>query len=115
MMRAVSRVAALIIDVMGLVLFAAVPRLSGDAPAQPAASNWPNWRGPGGQGCSDDTRVPLTWSESTNLAWKTPLPGHGNSSPIVWGDRIFLTAASNGGRERWLMCIRAGDGKMLWQ
>jgi outer membrane protein assembly factor BamB len=80
---------------------------------QPAA--WPQWRGPSGQGYSDDTRVPLSWSESENVLWKTPLPGTGNSTPIVWGQRVFLTAASPDGDERWVLCLSATDGKMLWQ
>jgi len=80
-----------------------------------AAANWPNWRGPGGQGHADDARVPLTWGESEHLLWRTPLPGRGNSSPVVWGDRVFLTAAGAGGRERYVLCVRAGDGKVLWQ
>lgn len=78
-------------------------------------ANWSSWRGPGGQGYSDDARVPLRWSESENLLWKTPLPGRGNSSPIVWGNRIFLTASSPDGNERHLVCVQASDGKVLWQ
>jgi outer membrane protein assembly factor BamB len=60
-------------------------------------------------------RVPLAWSESTNVLWKTPLPGYGNSTPIVWGDRIFLTAANANGKERYVLCVQASDGKLLWQ
>ena len=53
---------------------------------------WPNWRGPNldGMALSD---APLTWSDSEHIAWKTTVPGHGNSSPVVWGDRIFVTTA----------------------
>ncbi len=76
---------------------------------------WPQWRGPSGQGYSDDPRVPLSWSEKENLLWKTPLPGGGNSTPVVWGDRVFLTAASAKGDERYVLCISARDGKVLWQ
>src|SRR6516162_8862837 len=57
--------------------------------------NWTTWRGPSGQGHVDDARVPLTWSDKENLLWSTRLPGKGNSTPIIWGERIFLTAASN--------------------
>src|SRR5262249_53691536 len=60
------------------------------------AENWAQWRGPTGQGYSDDTRAPLKWGDQENLLWKTKLPGGGNSSPIIWGGRIFLTAASPG-------------------
>jgi outer membrane protein assembly factor BamB len=80
-----------------------------------AAEQWHQWRGPSGQGYTEDSRVPLTWRETDNLLWKSPLPGRGNSSPIVWGDRVFLTAASKDGRERYVLCIRASDGRILWQ
>jgi outer membrane protein assembly factor BamB len=60
-----------------------------------AAENWPQWRGPNGQGVSSETKLPHEWAPGKNIAWKTPLP-HGYSSPIVWGDRIFLTAAIEG-------------------
>src|SRR5262249_330579 len=48
--------------------------------------NWPQWRGPSGQGRVNDPRVPLEWSESKNLLWKVKLPGAGHSTPVVWGD-----------------------------
>ena len=78
-------------------------------------TNWAHYRGPTGQGYSDDARVPLTWGDAENLLWKTELPGRGNSSPIVWGDRIFLTAAGGDGGERSVVCVRATDGKLLWK
>src|SRR5262245_17283404 len=59
--------------------------------------SWTHWRGPTGQGYVNDDRVPLTWSETENVLWKTKLPGRGNSSPIVHGDRIFLTSSSESG------------------
>ncbi len=55
------------------------------------AENWPGWRGPLGTGGSPDTDLPTEWSADSNIAWKAPLPGLGVSSPIVWGDRIFVT------------------------
>ena len=60
-----------------------------------AAENWPQWRGPNGQGISTDTSLPTEWAPDRNIAWKTPL-AHGYSSPVIWGDRIFLTAAIEG-------------------
>jgi outer membrane protein assembly factor BamB len=57
---------------------------------------WAGWRGPQGQGVAIATGVPLEWSLSRNLAWKAAVPGYGLSSPIVWGDRIFLTTAIEG-------------------
>ena len=58
---------------------------------------WPRWRGPSGQGVVDDTGYPDTWSATTNVLWKTSVPGSGSSSPIVWDDRIFLTTSRSGG------------------
>src|SRR5437667_9683158 len=78
-------------------------------------ANWPCWRGPSGQGYVNGSNVPLTWSDTKNLLWKTDLPGRGNSSPIVWGDHIFLTAASPNGDERYVLCVQATDGKILWK
>ena len=54
---------------------------------------WSRWRGPSGQGIVDGTGYPDTWSETTNVVWKTAVPGSGHSSPIVWDDRIFLTTS----------------------
>jgi outer membrane protein assembly factor BamB len=58
--------------------------------------NWPRWRGAEGSGVSAETNLPDEWSESKNILWKTPIPGRGHSSPIVWGNRIFLTTAVEG-------------------
>ena len=68
------------------------------APAAAAADpNWSQWRGPDGQGVSHEAGVPLEWAaEGKNIAWKTEIPGRGHSSPIVWGDRLFLTTALEG-------------------
>jgi outer membrane protein assembly factor BamB len=60
-----------------------------------AAENWPQWRGPGSQGISTEAQLPTEWTAAKNIAWKTELPS-GHSSPIVWGDRIFVTAAVEG-------------------
>ncbi len=97
---------------VSFTLLAAAPPTGGDTNG-PAF--WPQWRGPSGQGYCDDTGVPLTWSETENLLWKTKLPGKGNSTPIVWGERIFLTSASPNGKERLVLCLSTRDGKVLWQ
>jgi outer membrane protein assembly factor BamB len=80
-----------------------------------AAADWYQWRGPSGQGHVTDAKVPLVWSDTKNILWKTPLPGAGNSSPIIAGERLFLTAASKNGDERCVLCINTVDGKLLWQ
>lgn len=61
-----------------------------------ATSNWSGWRGSDGTGVSSETGVPLEWSATKNIKWKTPLPGRGHSSPIVWGNRVFLTTDIEG-------------------
>lgn len=60
------------------------------------AANWPQWRGPDSNGISTETKLPEEWSPTKNIAWKVAVPGRGRSSPIVWGDRIFLTTDIEG-------------------
>ncbi len=84
-------------------------------PAPGAERQWPRFRGPTGQGESDQKDLPTTWNKSgENIRWRTPVPGRGNSSPIVWGQHIFLTSAGLKGNERQLLCFRLADGKQLW-
>jgi outer membrane protein assembly factor BamB len=64
-----------------------------------ADKNWPQWRGPLGTGAAPQSDPPIEWSETKNVRWKVSLPGKGHSTPIVWGDRIFLTAAIPFGEE----------------
>lgn len=58
--------------------------------------DWPQWRGPGSQGVSFEKNLPIEWSPTKNIKWKTPIAGRGHSSPIVWGNRIFLTTSIEG-------------------
>jgi outer membrane protein assembly factor BamB len=78
------------------------------------AGNWPGWRGDG-TGASSETRLPQTWSTNENVRWHCALPGPGNSSPIVWGDRVFLTETVKAEQRRTVMCFNRADGKLLWQ
>jgi outer membrane protein assembly factor BamB len=103
--------------IMGAVLAGAVV-----APA--GADNWPGWRGPTHDGVAPDTGYPLEWSATKNVTWKTPIPGRGHSSPVVWGDRIFLMTCLEGPdpkkdkatpRDRQLVCLDRKDGSILWQ
>jgi outer membrane protein assembly factor BamB len=67
------------------------------APASAAGdTNWPQWRGPEGSGVSAERGLPEEWGEAKNVRWKTPLPGKGHSSPVVWGRRVFVTTAVEG-------------------
>ena len=79
------------------------------------AKYWPRWRGPSGQGLVTGTGYPDAWSPTQNVRWKTALSGDGNSSPIVWGDRIFLTTAYDNGRRVSVLAFRRSDGMKLWE
>ncbi|HTG95037.1 MAG TPA: PQQ-binding-like beta-propeller repeat protein [Pyrinomonadaceae bacterium] len=81
------------ISVSCLSLLALVVTNSAGAFAGPG---WPQWRGPSGQGVSEEKNLPNTWNSGSNIKWKTAIPGRGHSSPIVWGNRIFLTTAIEG-------------------
>ena len=78
------------------------------------AENWPQFRGPTGQGVSTETNVPLRWSATENIAWKTAIPGQSWSSPIVWADRVFLTTATDDGVSCRVLCLDRGTGGILW-
>ena len=64
----------------------------------PDAANWPQWRGPQSRGVSPERNLPVEWTATKNILWKTPIPGRGHSSPIVWGTRAFVTTAIQGPR-----------------
>ncbi len=102
-----------------------------------AGADWPGWRGPTGQGLSEEKDLPLKWSATENVRWKAALPDAGNSTPIIWGNRVFVTQASDkkvwppqvspkfpkgtspGGaaviEKRSVLCFNREDGKLLWQ
>lgn len=74
--------------------------------------NWPQWRGPNMNGVTEDQGAPISWSATNNVVWRMALPEAGNSSPIVWKDRIFVTQAI--GKRRALMCVDRKTGALLW-
>ncbi|MBI4622712.1 MAG: PQQ-like beta-propeller repeat protein [Verrucomicrobia bacterium] len=113
-------------------------------PAQPTggsnlspAHNWPQWRGPLGTGVAPHANPPVEWSEDKNIRWKIPLPGKGHSTPLIWGDRLFVTTAvpdgpalppqysgAPGGHDEapithrhqfMVMALDRRDGKILWK
>jgi hypothetical protein len=87
---------------------------SAGAPGLRAETNWPGWGGPTGTGHTADTGLPLTWSDAS-VAWKAELDGAGQSTPVIWGDNIFLTTALDKGRERVVLALDRRDGKTLWR
>ena len=100
------------------------PRLA-TASAAEAEENWPQWRGPTRNGISNETNLPVKWSQTENVLWKLPMPALSGSTPIVWGDRIFLNVANalpdtravdNGpGASLHLWCVDRAKGTILWQ
>jgi outer membrane protein assembly factor BamB len=83
--------------------------------ASSLAADWPTFRGPEGNGVCHEQGFPSEWSPNSNILWKTPLPGPGNSSPIVVGNRVFITGADRDGHERTLYCFHREDGRVWWQ
>ncbi len=79
------------------------------------ADNWERFRGPNGEGISSDKNIPLKFSAKENVRWQAPLTGGGHSSPIVWGDRLFVQTTSDDGSERSLLCFNAKTGAELWK
>ena len=79
------------------------------------AKYWPRWRGPSGQGLVAPGQYTNFWSPTARVKWRTPLPGRGNSSPIVWADRIYVTTAQNDGARLSLLALNRADGRTLWE
>ena len=98
----VMKPAPFLIQVLSVMLTCAV-----------TAAPWPGWRGADGSGICAETDLPLKWSATGQVKWKTALPERGNSTPVVWGERIFITQAV--GDERLVICYAREDGKELWR
>ena len=79
-----------------------------------ADENWPRFRGPAGTGHHVGAALPVKWS-AANVLWRVELKGEGYSSPVNWGQRIFLTAATGQGRDRLVLALDARDGRLLWE
>jgi len=87
-----------------------------DFPKLSAESDWPWWRGPSRDGHAAATsKPPTSFSATKNVAWKSPIPGRGHSSPIIVGDSIFLTAADDGKQEQSVLALSRKTGKQLWK
>ena len=80
-----------------------------------SADNWPTWRGPTGDGLSETQHAATNWSSAENVRWKVDLPEPGNSTPIVWEDRVFLTQPMDSGKRRTVICYDRLSGSQLWQ
>jgi outer membrane protein assembly factor BamB len=78
-----------------------------------AGDDWPQFRGPEGTGHSDARDLPLNWSETNNVVWKTPIHDRGWSSPVVYGDQIWLTTATQDGRKLYAICVNRETGRVV--
>lgn len=107
-MRAPTGVLALLTAVL-LSVVSAVP-----AAPKGSEGDWPWWRGPSRNGASADRRAPTKWSATTNIVWKTKVPGRGHSSPIVCGDRVFLTTADETAKRQSVLAFDRKTGRPLW-
>ena len=87
--------------------------LASSVTTQLLADNWPQWRGPQLNGTSGETNLPVRWSKSEGAAWTLPLPAWSGSTPIIWGDRIFLNVAD--GPQVLVWCVDRGTGRVLWK
>ena len=78
-----------------------------------SGENWPAWRGADGSGTYPNQDLPLHWGPNQNVRWHVPLPERGNSTPVIWNERVFVTQAIE--NRRTLMCFDRRDGRLLWQ
>jgi outer membrane protein assembly factor BamB len=78
-----------------------------------AADHWPQFRGPGGDGRANEAKLPVSWSETQNVRWKTAIHGKGWSSPVVWGDSVWLTTATEDGHELFAVCVDRPTGEIV--
>src|SRR5690242_9642648 len=92
---------------VALVASAIIIRLAG------AEENWPQFRGPAGDGHSDAKGIPLTWSEDKNVKWATEIHGRAWSSPVIWNDQIWLTTATPDGTKLYALCVDRDSGKII--
>ena len=101
------RICTYVTSLVALAVLAAI--VSAAEPAQ-----WPRFRGPNGAGVADGPTIPAQWTEK-DYNWKVELPGGGHSSPVVWGDRLFVTSGMPDTAKRIVMCLKTADGGTLWK
>ena len=117
---------AKLLVLLRLSLLAGLTLLSANAAQSAVADDWRQFRGPDGQAISRIKGLPTTWSETQNIVWKTALPGPGGSSPILLGDRVYVSCYSGyavpgspggdvGALQRHVLCLQSTDGKVLWK
>jgi outer membrane protein assembly factor BamB len=103
-----KRSAAALLLVLGLAH-------AGEQPQRKPGTNWPCWRGPNADGVADGRNLPIRWSQTENIRWSVKLPGWGTSSPVVHGDRVFVTSHLKEKKSLLTLCFDRGTGKKLWR
>ena len=78
-----------------------------------ADENWPQFLGPRGDGSTDSTGLPVKWNEKENIRWKTPIPGRGWSSPVIWGSQVWMGSATEDGKKMFAICVHKDSGAVL--
>lgn len=104
----------MILDKCCFVAALSLACLLSSPPVSAAEGDWPHWRGPTGDGHCTETTIPTRW-DAKSVVWRTELPGQGQSSPVISGDRIFLTTALESGRQRVVLCVDRRNGSILWK
>ena len=79
------------------------------------AENWPQWRGPSLNGSTTEKELPAAWSKTENVVWVAKMPGTGQSTPVIWEDRVFITAIERESSKMWVICLNRSDGSELWK
>lgn len=79
------------------------------------AENWSQWRGPSLNGSTSEKDLPETWTKTDNVLWVTKMPGDGQSTPIIWEDRVFITAMDAETEKMWAICLNRADGQEIWK
>src|SRR5881397_3949883 len=105
------------VQVRVLLLAVALSLFGSRAPAQGPQSpgtDWPRWRGPNADGVADGRKLPIRWSKTENVRWSVTLPGWGTSSPVVYGDKVFVTSHLKDKKSLLTLCLDRGTGKELW-
>jgi outer membrane protein assembly factor BamB len=97
------------------IILAAASVLNFLAFAQEPSTDWPRWRGPNADGVADERKLPIRWSQTENIRWSVKLPGWGTSSPVVYGDRVFVTSHLKDEKSLLTLCFDRKDGKELWR
>jgi outer membrane protein assembly factor BamB len=106
-------VVAFLVVCAGVCLSACLGGSAALRAADGSSTNWPEFRGPTSDGHADAADLPTEWSEQKNIVWKTAIHGRGHSSPVIWENQIWLTTATENGKEMFAVCVDRDTGKIV--